>query len=44
MIGGAAGGAAPLIADAAVNGTIGPAGWTLFAIVFFFYESETSTD
>lgn len=36
VIGGAAGAAAPLIADAAVNGTIGPAGWTLFAIVFFW--------
>ena len=36
VIGGAAGAAAPLIADVAVNGTIGPAGWTLFAIVFFW--------
>jgi len=36
VIGGAAGAAAPLIADAAVNGTIGLAGWTLFAIVFFW--------
>ena len=36
VIGGAAGAAAPLMADAAVNGTIGPAGWTLFAIVFFW--------
>ena len=36
VIGGAAGAAAPLIADAAVNGTIGAAGWTLFAIVFFW--------
>jgi protoheme IX farnesyltransferase len=36
VIGGAAGAAAPLIADAAVNGTIGVAGWTLFAIVFFW--------
>lgn len=36
VIGGAAGAAAPLIADAAVNGSIGPAGWTLFAIVFFW--------
>jgi len=34
VIGGAAGAAAPLIADAAVNGEIGAAGWTLFAIVF----------
>jgi protoheme IX farnesyltransferase len=36
VIGGAAGAAAPLIADVAVNGSIGPAGWTLFAIVFFW--------
>ena len=36
VIGGAAGAAAPLIADAAVNGAIGPAGWCLFAIVFFW--------
>jgi protoheme IX farnesyltransferase len=36
VIGGAAGAAAPLIADAAVNGHIGVAGWTLFAIVFFW--------
>lgn len=36
VIGGAAGAAAPLIADAAVNGSIGPAGWSLFAIVFFW--------
>ncbi|MEZ4354780.1 MAG: heme o synthase [Myxococcota bacterium] len=36
VIGGAAGAAAPLIADAAVNGSIGAAGWTLFAIVFFW--------
>ncbi len=36
VIGGAAGAAAPLIADAAVNGTVGVAGWTLFAIVFFW--------
>ena len=36
VIGGAAGAAAPLIADAAVNGTIGAAGWSLFAIVFFW--------
>jgi protoheme IX farnesyltransferase len=36
VIGGAAGAAAPLIADAAVHGTIGWAGWTLFAIVFFW--------
>jgi len=36
VVGGAAGAAAPLIADAAVNGSVGPAGWTLFAIVFFW--------
>lgn len=36
VIGGAAGAAAPLIADAAVNGSIGAAGWSLFAIVFFW--------
>jgi protoheme IX farnesyltransferase len=36
VIGGAAGAAAPLIADAAVNGSIGAAGWALFAIVFFW--------
>ncbi|MBY0398824.1 heme o synthase [Myxococcota bacterium] len=36
VIGGAAGAAAPLIADAAVNGSIGVAGWSLFAIVFFW--------
>ena len=36
VIGGAAGAAAPLIADAAVNGHVGPAGWILFAIVFFW--------
>ena len=36
VIGGAAGAAAPLIADAAVNGSIGLAGWSLFAIVFFW--------
>ena len=36
MIGGAAGAAAPLIADAAVNGHVGAAGWPLFAIVFFW--------
>jgi protoheme IX farnesyltransferase len=34
VIGGAAGAVAPLIADAAVNGHVGPAGWTLFAIIF----------
>lgn len=36
VIGGAAGAAAPLIADAAVNGSVGVVGLTLFAIVFFW--------
>jgi protoheme IX farnesyltransferase len=36
VIGGAAGAAAPLIADAAVHGSVGPAGLALFAIVFFW--------
>jgi protoheme IX farnesyltransferase len=36
VIGGAAGAAAPLIADVAVNGTIGPAGLLLFGVVFFW--------
>ncbi len=27
---------APLIADAAVNGSVGPIGWLLFAIIFFW--------
>ena len=36
MIGGASGAAAPLIADAAVNGQVGAAGWLLFAIIFFW--------
>jgi protoheme IX farnesyltransferase len=36
VIGGAAGAAAPLIADAAVNGSVGAAGWLLFAIIFFW--------
>lgn len=36
VVGGASGAAAPLIADAAVNGTVGPAGWLLFAIIFFW--------
>jgi len=36
VVGGAAGAAAPLIADAAVNGHVGPAGWLLFAIIFFW--------
>ncbi len=34
MVGGVSGAIAPLIADAAVDGRIGPAGWILFAIVF----------
>jgi protoheme IX farnesyltransferase len=36
VIGGAAGAAAPLIADAAVNGHVGLPGLLLFAIVFFW--------
>jgi protoheme IX farnesyltransferase len=36
VIGGAAGAAAPLIADAAVHGTLTTAGLCLFAIVFFW--------
>jgi protoheme IX farnesyltransferase len=36
VIGGAAGAAAPLIADVAVNGHLGPVGLALFAIVFFW--------
>jgi heme o synthase len=36
VIGGAAGAAAPLIADAAVNGHVGTAGLLLFSIVFFW--------
>ena len=36
VIGGAAGAAAPLIADAAVNGHVTLAGWLLFAIIFFW--------
>src|SRR5262245_36732937 len=36
VIGGAAGAAAPLIADVAVNGHLGAAGLALFAIVFFW--------
>jgi protoheme IX farnesyltransferase len=36
VIGGAAGAAAPLIADAAVNGSVGPVGLVLFGIVFFW--------
>ena len=36
VIGGASGAAAPLIADVAVNGQIGPAGLLLFGVVFFW--------
>jgi protoheme IX farnesyltransferase len=36
VVGGAAGAAAPLIADAAVNGSVGAAGWFLFAIIFLW--------
>jgi protoheme IX farnesyltransferase len=36
VIGGAAGAAAPLIADAAVHGHVTAAGWILFAIIFFW--------
>ena len=36
VIGGASGAAAPLIADVAVNGHVGPAGLLLFAVVFFW--------
>jgi protoheme IX farnesyltransferase len=36
VIGGAAGAVAPLIADAAVNGSVGLPGMTLFALVFFW--------
>jgi len=36
VVGGAAGAAAPLIADAAVNGSIGAPGLAAFAIVFFW--------
>jgi protoheme IX farnesyltransferase len=36
VVGGAAGAAAPLIADAAVNGHVGAAGWLLFGIIFFW--------
>jgi heme o synthase len=36
VIGGAAGAAAPLIADAAVHGRVGAAGWLLFSIIFFW--------
>ncbi len=34
VLGGVSGAVAPLIADAAVNGSIGAAGWTLFTIIF----------
>jgi protoheme IX farnesyltransferase len=33
-VGGVAGAVAPLIADAAVGGSIGPAGWIVFSIIF----------
>jgi protoheme IX farnesyltransferase len=36
VVGGAAGAAAPLIADAAVDGRVGPTGWLLFAIIFLW--------
>jgi len=36
VIGGAAGAVAPLIADAAVDGSVGPVGLALFAIIFFW--------
>ncbi len=36
VIGGAAGAVAPVIADAAVDGHVGAAGWLLFAIIFFW--------
>jgi len=36
VVGGAAGAAAPLIADAAMHGQVTPAGWILFAIIFFW--------
>jgi len=34
VVGGAAGAVSPLIADAALNGSVGPAGFCLFALVF----------
>ena len=34
IVGGVSGAVAPLIADAAVHGSIGAAGWTLFAMIF----------
>lgn len=36
VVGGVAGAVSPLIADAAVSGTIGAAGWILFSIVFIW--------
>ena len=36
IIGGVSGAVAPLIADVAVNGQVGPAGLTLFGIIFFW--------
>ncbi len=36
VVGGAAGAAAPLIADAAVHGSVGPVGLLLFAIIFLW--------
>jgi protoheme IX farnesyltransferase len=36
VIGAAAGAVAPLIADAAIHGSVGPAGLSLFAIIFFW--------
>jgi len=36
VVGGAAGAVSPLIADAALNGTVGAAGLTVFALVFFW--------
>jgi protoheme IX farnesyltransferase len=36
VVGGVAGAVSPLIADAALNGSVGAAGVTLFAIVFFW--------
>lgn len=36
VVGGAAGAAAPLIADAAVHGAVGATGWILFGIVFLW--------
>jgi protoheme IX farnesyltransferase len=36
VVGGAAGAVSPLIADAALNGSVGPAGLSVFALVFFW--------